>query len=72
MAVKKASTSVKKAPKGKTATPRHLQVRLNESGWKALKILAAEQGKPMQGLVVEALNELMRRHGKPAVVAGPD
>ncbi|WP_456663563.1 ribbon-helix-helix domain-containing protein [Bradyrhizobium sp. LB13.1] len=49
-----------------------MQTRLSETGYRALKMLAAEQGRPLQGLVLEALNDLLRRYGKPAVVTGPE
>jgi hypothetical protein len=54
------------------AKMRYMQTRLSETGYRALKMLAAEQGKPLQGLVLEALNDMLRRFGKAPVVTGPE
>lgn len=60
------------AAKAETSTKlRYMQTRLSTVGWKALKQLSLDQGKPLQGLVIEALNDLLRRNGREAVVTGP-
>ena len=46
-------------------------VRINEAGWRSLKILAAEQGSTLNALAVEALNDLLQKHGKKACVENP-
>lgn len=50
---------------------RYLQTRLSVSSLKTLKMLAAETEKPLQQLVLEALNDLLRKYKKDAVVTGP-
>jgi hypothetical protein len=41
-------------------------------GWKSLKLLSIELSKPLQGLVIEALNDMLRKHGRAPDVSGPD
>jgi hypothetical protein len=36
----------------------------NTEGWKALKVLAAEQETTLNALAVEAFNDLLKKHGK--------
>jgi hypothetical protein len=49
-----------------------LQTRLSEQGWQSLKMLSVTQRKPMQGLVIEALNALLQKYGQEANVTGPE
>jgi len=51
---------------------RYMQTRLSDAGWKALKLLAVELERPLQGLVIDALNDFLRKHGKAPDVTGPD
>ena len=51
---------------------RYMQTRLSEGGWKSLKLLSIELGKPLQGLVIEALNNMLRKHGRAPDVTGPE
>ena len=51
---------------------RYMQTRLSERGWKSLKLLSIELGKPLQGLVIEALNDMLRKHGRSPDVSGPE
>ena len=51
---------------------RYMQTRLSESGWKSLKLLSIELSKPLQGLVIEALNDMLRKHGRAPDVTGPE
>jgi hypothetical protein len=46
-------------------------VRVNSEGWKALKILAAEQKTTLNALAVEAFNDLLKKHGKRQNVGNP-
>jgi len=39
-------------------------LRLNMAAWRELKILAIEQGQPAHALLVEAVNDLFKKHGK--------
>jgi hypothetical protein len=46
-------------------------VRINLEGWRALKILAAEQESTLNALAVEAFNDLLKKHGKRQNVENP-
>jgi hypothetical protein len=46
-------------------------VRMNIEGWRALKVLAIEKEATLNALAVEALNDLLRKHGKRASVTNP-
>ena len=50
---------------------KYLQTRLTEPSWRELKMLSLEAGESLQTLVVSALNDLMVKHGKKPVIAGP-
>jgi len=45
--------------------------RINADGWKALKVLAAEQETTLNALAVEAFNDLLKKHGKRQSVENP-
>jgi len=45
--------------------------RINIEGWRALKVLAAEQETTLNALAVEAFNDLLQKHGKRASVENP-
>jgi hypothetical protein len=69
-------------PKKRTAPPtkkpraagnlRYMQTRLSEPGWRALRLLALDEGRPLQQLVLESLNDLLKKYGRDQVVTGPD
>jgi hypothetical protein len=42
-------------------------LRLNMEAWRQLKILAVEHARPAHALLVEAVNDLFRKHGKTPV-----
>jgi predicted HicB family RNase H-like nuclease len=48
-----------------------LLIRINADGWRALRILAAERDTTLNALAIEALNDLLKKRGKPAVVENP-
>jgi hypothetical protein len=52
-------------------TMKYLQTRLTEPSWRELKMLSLEIGESLQTLVVGALNDLMVKHKKKPVIAGP-
>ena len=45
--------------------------RLNADGWRALRILAAEQDTTLNALAIEAFNDLLKKHGKKPSVQNP-
>ena len=48
-----------------------VMTRMNEKGWRDLKILAAEQGSSLNALAIEAFNDLLKKYGKRASVENP-
>jgi hypothetical protein len=50
---------------------RGILTRVNPDSLRALKILAIERDTTLQALVVEALNDLLSKHGKRPVVKTP-
>jgi hypothetical protein len=50
---------------------RSVLVRVNAEGWRALKILAAEQETTLNALAVEAFNDLLKKHGKRQNIENP-
>lgn len=42
-------------------------LRLNQQAWLQLKVLAAESGIPSHALLIEAINDLFQKHGKPPI-----
>jgi hypothetical protein len=50
---------------------RGILTRVNPEGLRALKILAIERDTTLQGLVVEALNDVLVKYGKRPVVKNP-
>ena len=45
--------------------------RINSDGWRALRLLAAEQDTTLNALAVEAFNDLLKKYGKRAAVGNP-
>jgi hypothetical protein len=45
--------------------------RVNSDGLRALKMLAIERDTTLQGLAVEALNDLLAKYGKRPVIRNP-
>ena len=50
---------------------KHVLTRLNPEGWRALKVLAMHQGRPVQALMIEAANDLLSKYGMPPVLRSP-
>lgn len=42
-------------------------LRLTPAAWRQLKQLALDRGKPAHDLLLEAVNDLFRKHGKPPI-----
>ena len=42
-------------------------LRLEEGAWKQLKHLATDLGKPVHDLLIEAVNDLFKKYGKPPI-----
>jgi hypothetical protein len=51
---------------------RNIPTRVNPDALRALKILAIERDTTLQSLAVEALNDLLSKHGKRPTVKTPD
>ena len=50
---------------------RGIMTRVNEQGWRDLKILAVERGIPLNALAVEAFNDVLKKYGKKSSVENP-
>jgi hypothetical protein len=50
---------------------RGLLIRVNADGLRALRQLALDQDTTLQALGIEALNDLLRKHGAKSVVINP-
>jgi hypothetical protein len=48
-----------------------LLIRMNLEGWRSLRILAAETDATLNALAIEALNDLLKKHGKKQTVENP-
>lgn len=57
---KEATTSATDKRKGQT-------LRLTRDAWKQLKLLAIERDRTAHDLLIEAVNDLFRKHGKPPI-----
>jgi hypothetical protein len=44
-----------------------MTLRLSDPAWKQLKILAAEEGRHAHDLILESLNAVYEKHGKPPI-----
>ena len=42
-------------------------LRLSEGAWKQLKHLATDLGKPVHEVLIEAVNDLFKKYGKPPI-----
>jgi hypothetical protein len=64
-----------KETRGKTAATdervKAVLTRVNAEGLKALRLLALEQDKTLQAVAIEAFNDVLKKHGKRAVVQNP-
>lgn len=49
-------------------TIKTILLRISEPGWRELRLLSMDTGKPVDSLLIEAANDLLARHGRPAVV----
>jgi predicted HicB family RNase H-like nuclease len=48
-----------------------IMTRMNADGWRALRILAAEQDTTLNALAIEAFNDLLKKYGKKPAVQNP-
>jgi hypothetical protein len=67
----RSSAASKKVGAGEKQKPRYLQTRLNDEGWEVLKMLSIAERRPLQSLLVESLNDLLRKYRKAPVIEGP-
>jgi hypothetical protein len=50
---------------------RAILTRVNSEGLKALRMLALERDTTLQAVAIEAFNDVLKKHGKRAVVRNP-
>ncbi|MGE4048412.1 MAG: ribbon-helix-helix domain-containing protein [Acetobacteraceae bacterium] len=55
-----AADAVREKPRGQT-------LRLGISAWQQLKMLAVERQTTSHSLLIEAVNDLFRKHGRPPI-----
>lgn len=61
-----APQAVETAPTAKEK-PRGQTLRLTPEAWRQLKLLAVERAIPSHALLIEAVNDLFQKHGKPPI-----
>jgi antitoxin-like ribbon-helix-helix protein len=61
----------RRKPDEKGESHRAVVTRVNNEGLKALRILALERDMTLQALAIEALNDVLKKHGRRAVVRNP-
>jgi hypothetical protein len=75
MAAKRRPAATAKARKANPAPVEHdlrgLLIRVNSTGLRALRQLALDQDRTLQSLGIEALNDLLRKHGSKPIVVNP-
>jgi len=54
-------------PVSKNADTKALTLRLNKAAWQQLKILSLESERTGHDLLIEAVNDLLQKNGKPPV-----
>jgi hypothetical protein len=59
------------APTGAAAAARGILTRINPEGLKALRQLALDRDTTLQALMIEAANDLLRKHRRRAVAETP-
>lgn len=59
-------------PRASKQKGRGVLIRTNLAGWQALRLLAYEEGRTLQDIGVEALQDVLRKYGRPPVVEHPD
>ena len=68
----RANQPTPKAPKASGGRDmKYMQTRINSAGWRELKMLALTEGRSLQSIVVDSLNDALRKHGRAPVVTGP-
>ncbi len=55
------------APKDGPAEIKHMTVRLNATAWRTIRALAVELDTTSHSLLLEGLNAMFQKHGKPPV-----
>jgi hypothetical protein len=63
----RATATPAEAPEADDGKRRGQTLRLTPAAWRQLKYMAIDTGKPAHELLVEAVNDLFRKHGKPPI-----
>ncbi len=56
---------------GRDGRVKAVLTRVNAKGLKALRLLALERDTTLQAVAIEAFNDVLKKHGKRAVVQNP-
>jgi len=59
-------------PRASKQKGRGVLIRTNLAGWRQMKLLAFEQNRTLGDIGVEALQDLLRKYGKPVVLDKPE
>ena len=70
-AVAKGSKAADHAAGVKVHTARGVLIKVNDAGWRSLRLLAFERDATLQALGIEALNDLLKKYGKASIVENP-
>ena len=70
-AVAKAGKAADHAAGAKEQKARGVLIKVNDAGWRSLRLLAFERDATLQALGIEALNDLLKKYGKPPIVENP-
>lgn len=68
---KSGAKSMAKQEEESASIIRGVMTRINQRGWRDLKLLALERGTSLNALAVEAFNDVLRKYGKRASVENP-
>jgi hypothetical protein len=62
-----AASSIESSKTAEKEKPRGQTLRLSPEAWRQLKMLAVERGTTSHALLIEAVNSLFQKHGKPPI-----
>jgi hypothetical protein len=70
-AVAKSGKAAALAAGAKVLKARGILIKVNDTGWRSLRLLAFDRDSTLQALGIEALNDLLKKYGKPSIVENP-
>jgi antitoxin-like ribbon-helix-helix protein len=55
----------------KVRTTRGVLIKVNDAGWRSIRLLAFERDATLEATGIEALNDLLKKYGKQPIVENP-